>query len=612
LETARINGGFWPGMSQPGQILTFQLNDQKGVKFPRVDTILGEVFEFDVPACRLGDGLAASRDVEFAWRVMLVIRELLFAVNVPAFDPGVIIAVEKSPGKKGVKQIRALVPYIHYFPDVTLKHAFAQAYKILLYLCSSHFSRQGLSRVLDEVYEGFVRPYQKNFQGGESTIPVLHAAYYMGIPFRHQGMGVYRLGWGNRAQLLDRSAVGSDFAIGARLSQNKLMAARLLRDAGLPASEHLSVNSLDGAFKAASTLGWPVVVKPLDRDRGEGVSVDVGDDQALRAAYQLAAAFSPRILIEKQVKGVCHRLFVAKGQKILFVSKRLPKSVIGDGQHSVRQLIDLANEAEQEKVPWQRLKPFPDDAQAVVNLANAGLTLDAIPAKGQYAPLRRIQSVADGGVVVDCADVIHPENVDIALRAAALFNLDSAGIDLITDDISKPWYENGAIINEVNFASLLGAKGRIGAVPKPHLTKFLDLIFQGNGRIPVEIFVGGEPALDAARSRHQLLVEDGARCYLTTHQATCRPCGTELPLPGQALFGRVQQLMTNRDVEVVIAVVQTDEFLHSGLPLNGNCQVVFVDSQLRDWQSGASPVSESRCRQVAELLALVANPRVRA
>ena len=57
----------------------------------------------------------------------------------------------------------------------------------------------------------------------------------------------------------------------------------------------------------------------------------------------------------------------------------------------------------------------------------------------------------------DVTDIIHPDNLaDIALRAASLFGLNVAGIDIITPDIRMASHQNGAIINEVNFAPLLG------------------------------------------------------------------------------------------------------------------------------------------------------------
>jgi hypothetical protein len=51
---------------------------------------------------------------------------------------------------------------------------------------------------------------------------------------------------------------------------------------------------------------------------------------------------------------------------------------------------------------------------------------------------------------------IHPENIALAIHAAKVLRLELAGVDLISTDISQPYHANGACINEVNYAPVLG------------------------------------------------------------------------------------------------------------------------------------------------------------
>lgn len=85
---------------------------------------------------------------------------------------------------------------------------------------------------------------------------------------------------------------------------------------------------------------------------------------------------------------------------------------------------------------------------------------------------------------------VHPDNIDIAVRAARLFGLRNAGIDIISADIGRPWHENGAIINEVNYAPYFGGN----PVAKAKLPDFFDGFTVGDGRIPIIAYVGGEAA----------------------------------------------------------------------------------------------------------------------
>ena len=104
----------------------------------------------------------------------------------------------------------------------------------------------------------------------------------MSIPIRHLGVGIFQLGWGAKARRMDRSTTERDSVMGAKLSQSKVLTARLLRSAGLPAALYEVVTNYDNALRTARQTGWPVVVKPVDRDRGEGVTVDVSGEQVLK------------------------------------------------------------------------------------------------------------------------------------------------------------------------------------------------------------------------------------------------------------------------------------------------------------------------------------------
>jgi cyanophycin synthetase len=285
----------------------------------------------------------------------------------------------------------------------------------------------------------------------------------MQIPFMHLGGGVYQLGWGKHLQLIDRSATVADAAIGARVAQDKAVSALFLRRAGMPAGIHQLVRTQDDALAAAQRLGWPVVVKPADRERGEGVSVQVRDAAALVKAFALAlqCSKSGRILVEKQVEGVCHRLFIAHG-KLLYAVKRWPRSVFGDGVHTVAALVDQAQALENERAPWLREPAYPRDDLTLQALRQQGLDWASVPAAGRRVHLRDIESTQWGGWDEEVSHQLHPDNLAIALHAAQLLGLSVAGVDVISSDITQPWHQNGAIINEVNHAPLLGG-GEISA-----------------------------------------------------------------------------------------------------------------------------------------------------
>ena len=74
------------------------------------------------------------------------------------------------------------------------------------------------------------------------------------------------------------------------------------------------------------------------------------------------------------------------------------------------------------------------------------LTPDYIPAKGEEIILRENANLSTGGTAADCTGIIHPDNIEIAVKAAKAIGIDIAGVDIVTEDISKPIWENGGAI----------------------------------------------------------------------------------------------------------------------------------------------------------------------
>ena len=186
-------------------------------------------------------------------------------------------------------------------------------------------------------------------------------------------------------------------------------------------------------------------------------------------------------------------------------------------------------------------------------------------------------------------EVIHEENRRIALKAASLMRLNVAGIDLISTDVRRPWYENGAAINEVNFAPRLGMRFeyQTGAIDA-----MLTDTFPASGRLPVEFFVGSGKALDAALARQRALAGDGKRCFLSTHATVLDPSGkpVAIALNNSSLFMRAKTLLLDPCVDALLLVVQTDELLHTGLPVDSIDRLHVFDNQLAEWRASHSPL----------------------
>ena len=532
----------------------------------------------EVPVEPMPDGRGeADAQAAVLWRGLLLAREFLQLAKVPAFDLPQIHGLERKPGAEDVWKVTVSLPRV----DQILNNAYVLAFNTGIDVCSQVCRLPRTPESENKVYTAIVKqvidPLRRMVVAGESGMHVLREARRLGIPFFHLGSDVFQLGWGRRRRLIDRSSLVGDSALGSRLVRNKYLAASFVRQAGLPAPEHEIVGQIEEARAAAARIGHPLVVKPTDRERGEGVTTGVRSDADLAAALTVAigATASRQALVEREVPGVCHRLFMARG-RLLYAVKRLPHSIEGDGRRTVAELVVAANAREAARPPWRREKHYPLDTLALQVLAARGLGPASVPAAGTFVPLRPIETTAWGGHDEEVTATIHPENVRVARRAAEIFALDVAGVDIISPDITRPWHENGAIINEVNFAPLLGGH----EISRGYIASYLRDLVEEDGRIPVEVFVGGAEAFAAARSRHAELVSRGTAAFLTSHDTTFDATGRSLALAVHGLARRCRALFLDSAVGAIVLVVQTDELERSGLPFDRITALHTVDRRL--------------------------------
>jgi hypothetical protein len=144
-----------------------------------------------------------------------------------------------------------------------------------------------------------------------------------------------------------------------------------------------------------------------------------------------------------------------------------------------------------------------------------------------------------------------------------------------------------------------------GEISRRHVPEFLQQLLTGNGRIPLEAFVGGESAMAAARTRQAELAAAGTACYLTSHAATLTPAGGEAPMPFKGLYRRCRALLLDQRVEALLLVVQTEDLLRSGLPVDHieRIERVAPIAQAEDGAgAGLPPASQAALMQLLQAM----------
>ena len=290
---------------------------------------------------------------------------------------------------------------------------------------------------------------------GPSTQALIDEAVSRDIPFiRLDRHSLVQFGHGIHQQRIRATMTSRTSAIGVDVASDKSLTNRLLDSAGLPVPKAEVVEDEEAAVGAANRIGYPCVVKPLDGNHGRGVHLDLRTADAVRAAFPeaLRQSRSGDVVVETYISGNDYRCLVIGG-KVAAIAERVPASVTADGEHTVRQLVDMANADPRRGIGHEKvLTRIRLDAAAEELVRTQGFGLDDVPPEGTWLKLALTGNMSTGGTSIDRTFEAHPDNVEIAETAARIVGLDVAGIDFICPDIATPVRETGGGIVEVNAA----------------------------------------------------------------------------------------------------------------------------------------------------------------
>jgi len=583
-EITSSTGAINPSHSRP-RFIEFQFSAPVRVNSSALTTWL-KLLDDDGEHQKLDFGRSAVNEGS-AWLdvVLTLSASLLRSLRFPVFVSPAVRSCLREHGAEQKWKAICERPDPSLVPSEVFEGVLKAAFKLAIWCTTANPSSSAdRERFFKFIETDVRRAFAKVMPRGKSTIEVLRVAHRLNIPYFPLPGGTFQIGMASAGCRVDRSTTDQDSALGMRWTKSKILTAQLLRQGGLPAPRHVAVNSAEQAKKASENIGFPLVVKPSDLERGEGVFVDV-QAHNLDAAFNEAVKRSPSktALIEQQVAGVCHRLFVVD-DKLLYAVRRLPIGVYADGRSTIKDLIDAECQAQTRLPPWKRSGICHLDELAVHILRRQGWTADSVPEEGRFVALRRIETTAWGGVDEDVTETIHPDNVKAAIEASKLFGLQVAGVDIISQDITQPWYRNGAIINEVNYAPLLGG----GEISRSHIPTFLNTLTRDGGRIPIHVHVGGSEALDPAREEWKQMVDSGLRTALVSSQQTLLSDGRTKVMPFAGLYARCRSLILSLDIDALVLVVLDDEFLHTGLPFDSVTVVRDTGGELVSYREKSS------------------------
>ena len=176
----------------------------------------------------------------------------------------------------------------------------------------------------------------------------------------------------------------------------------------------------------------PVVVKPCSQWGARGVSMGVRTPDELNAAVRFARRYEPDVILEETVPGSDLRVILVGGECAAAICRK-PASVIGDGKHSLAQLIRRHN-AQRRLTDPSNVIPWNTETRR--NLAELGRSANEVPVSGGRVQVRLTNNYHTGGTV-EMVERVPARALKIAQRIARELNLPLVGVDFLIDSRTR-------------------------------------------------------------------------------------------------------------------------------------------------------------------------------
>ena len=418
-----------------------------------------------------------------------------------------------------------------------------------------------------EERDRFIR-YAQSRALGPSTASLVNAAEERNIPWiRLNRYSLVQFGHGKYQQRIQATTTGSTGNIAVDLAGDKEETNGILRDLGLPVPEQRVVRRASDAVRAAKRIGFPVVLKPLDGNHGRGVSINLKTDEEVETGFNKASDHGRTIIVESFIEGFDHRLLVVNGE-LVAAAKREPGHVVGDGKHTIAELVDIVNEDPRRGVGHEKvLTRLEFDDQAERLLKKIGYDHETVPAVDEVVYLRSTANLSTGGTAIDVTDIIHPDNREMAIRAIKAIGLDIGGVDFLTNDIALSHREAGGAICEVNAGP--GFRMHVApseGTPRDVAGPVIDMLFPADAptRVPIAAVTGTNGKTTTSRMLAHILKLTGYTVGMTSTDGVY--IDGKLTVAGD-MTGPTSAHMILRDPSVDAAVMETARggMLRSGI-----------------------------------------------
>src|SRR5688572_27917891 len=326
-----------------------------------------------------------------------------------------------------------------------------------------------------------------------------------------------------------------------------------------------------------------MVIKPIDSNQGKGNTTNINNWEIALKACAAALEYSRCVIVDRFITGYDFHSNVIN-YKFICAALRTPASVVGDGLHDIKWLVDETNKDPRRGYGHEKvLTQITIDEFTQKMLDDAGITLETIPEKGKRILLKPTANLSTGGTSSDVTDEVHPANIFMFERIAKIVGLDICGIDIMASDLRTPVSENGGAILEVNAAPgfrmhIEPSEGLGRNVAEP----VVDMLFpRGSaGRIPIIAITGTNGKTTTTRLTAHIAKSAGKKVGYATSDGVY--IQNQMMMKGDCT-GPISSAFVLKDPTVDFAVLECARggILKSGLAFQ-NCEVAVVTNVAAD------------------------------
>ncbi|MBF0818771.1 bifunctional glutamate--cysteine ligase GshA/glutathione synthetase GshB [Streptococcus danieliae] len=222
---------------------------------------------------------------------------------------------------------------------------------------------------------------------------------------------------------------------------NKTVTKKILAAAGFPVPAGSEFSSKAEALRYYGQIEKrAIVVKPKSTNFGLGISIfqEGASLTDYEKALDIAFLEDSQILVEEFIAGTEYRFFVLDG-KCEAVLLRVAANVVGDGIHTIKELVELKNQdplrGRDHRSPLEIINL--GDIERLM-LDQQGYTPETILKAGQKAELRGNSNISTGGDSIDVTDQMDEGYKQLAADMATAMGAWVCGVDLIIPDPTLP------------------------------------------------------------------------------------------------------------------------------------------------------------------------------